>query len=243
MSKVLTGDVKMKKTLLVLLALMLSALAHASEKSLYNFSWLDSDKEIYVLQNRKFRKVDNFYIGATAAYNLSQEFLDVYGGTVRAGYFFREDWGIEAVFGGNSSTENDTAKGVKQQGAYPFYRDIKNYMGAMIVWSPFYSKINTFNKVFYFDWQFGLGAASITTEDNRKLFESFSSNELTSENQIGALWNTGFRFYINQHWSVRLDITGLTYKANKTTGTAGNGSESSKLFTYYDLGLGLNYAF
>lgn len=238
----------MKNVLLILLTLTFSALALASEKSLYNFSWLDSDKEIYVLQNRKFRKVDTFYIGATGAYNLSQDFLDVYGGTVRAGYFFREDWGIEAVFGGNSSKENDSAKGVKQQGAYPFYRDVKSYMGAMVVWSPFYSKINTFNKVFYFDWQFGLGVASINTEDNRNLFDTTlptaDQSKMTSESTMGALWNTGFRFYINQNWSVRLDITGLTYSADKTTGdTGGNKSSSSKLFTNYDLGLGLNYAF
>lgn len=238
----------MKNMLLIVTALLLSSVASANEKSLYNFSWLDNDKEIYVLQNRKFRKVDNFYIGGTLAYNLSQDFLDVFGGTARAGYFFSENWGIEGVFAGNSSTESDTAKGVKAQGAFPFYRDIKSYMGAMAMWSPFYSKINTFNKVFYFDWQFGLGVASIATEDNRKLFDSSipasEQTKLTAENSIGALWSTGFRFYINEHWSARLDITGVSYKAEKTNGDeSGNKSTISKLFTNYDLGLGLNYAF
>lgn len=234
----------MKKIALILMSLMMSCLVYADEKSLYNFSWLDKDKEIYVLQNRKFRKNGNFYVGGTLAYNLSQDFLDAYGGTVRAGYFFREDWGIEAVYGKNSSTESDSAKGVKEQGARPFYREIDTYMGAMLMWSPFYSKINTFNRVFYFDWMFGLGAASINTKDNRKLFETVGDKSLTSESVMGALWNTGFRFYINENWSLRLDITGLTYSADKSKSDVnGNDSKATKLFTNYDLGLGLNYAF
>jgi outer membrane beta-barrel protein len=226
----------------------MSTVAIASEKSLYNFSWLDNDKEIYVLQNRKYRKDGSLYIGATAAYNLSQDFLDAYSGTIRTGYFFTEDWGIELLYGKNSSSESDTAKGVKEQGAFPFYREIDTVMGGMLMWSPFYSKINTFNKIFYFDWMFGVGVANISTKDNRNLFDTNVSasnrNQLTSENNIGALWNTGFRFYINESWSLRLDITGVSYKAEKTKSDEQlNKSTASKIFTNYDLGLGLNYAF
>jgi outer membrane beta-barrel protein len=245
--KVLTSEVQMKKLFLVFLTLITAGIAIADERSLYNFSWLDNDKEIYVLQNRKFRKDGNFYVGGTAAYNLSQDFLDAYGGTIRAGYFFTEDWGVEFIYGKNSSTENDTAKGVKEQGTVPFYRKIDSFMGAMLMWSPFYSKINTFNKIFYFDWMFGLGLGSITTQDNRNKFDTTASNqnELTNESTVGALWNTGFRFYINQSWSLRLDLTGQTYNADKTkkTGTTGPTSKASKLYNSYDVGLGLNYAF
>jgi outer membrane beta-barrel protein len=237
----------MKKILLVFVTLIMSSVVLADEKSLYNFSWLDNDKEIYVLQNRKFRKDGNFYVGATAAYNLSQDFLDAYGGTVRGGYFFTEDWGIEFLYGKNTNSENDTAKGVKEQGTVPFYRQIDSFMGAMIMWSPFYSKINTFNKIFYFDWMFGAGVGSITTKDNRNKFDTtaLNQNDLTSESNIGGLWNTGFRFYLNQNWSLRLDLTGQIYKADKTkkTQAATDTSKSSKLFNTYDVGLGLNYAF
>jgi outer membrane beta-barrel protein len=237
----------MKKIIVTLMSFIMSTIVLANEKSLYNFSWLDNDKEIYVLQNRKFRKDGNFYIGGTAAYNLSQDFLDAYGGTLRAGYFFSEDWGLEFIYGKNSSTENDTAKGVKEQGTVPFYREIDSFMGAMFMWSPFYSKINTFNKIFYFDWMFGLGVGSISTKDNRNKFDTTASdqNSMTSESTIGALWNTGFRFYINENWSLRLDLTGQTYKADKTkkSQSATSTTTASKIYNNYDLGLGLNYAF
>ncbi len=236
----------MKKLFLVFLSLITAMTAVADEKSLYNFSWLDNDKEIYVLQNRKFRKDGNFYIGATAAYNLSQDFLDAYGGTVRAGYFFTEDWGLEFIYGKNSSSENDTAKGVREQATVPFYRQIDSFMGAMLMWSPFYSKINTFNKIFYFDWMFGVGLGSITTRDNREKFIAGpNENKLTEESNVGAIWNTGFRFYINESLSLRLDLTGQTYQADKTksTGVGQPTSKASKLYNNYDVGLGLNYAF
>jgi len=226
---------------------MFMTTAKAGEKSLYNFSWLDPDKEVYVLQNRKFRKDGNFYVGATGAKTLSGAFIDSYGATLRTGYFFSEDWGVEFVYGKNSGSENDTAKGVKEQGTVPFYRKIDSYTGGMLMWSPFYSKINTFNKIFYFDWMFGLGAASIKTLDNRNKFDPAASNfdELTSETTFGILWNTGFRFYINENWSLRLDVTGQNYKAKKTKQAEGDSTTSSidKIFSNYDLGLGLNYTF
>lgn len=218
----------------------------AAEKSLYDFSWLDKDKEIYVLQNRRFRKDGNFYVGGTVAKTLSGAFIDSYGASVRAGYFFSEDWGLEFAFGKNEGSENDTAKGVKEQGTVPFYRKIDTYTGAMLMWSPFYSKINTFNRIFYFDWMFGLGLANIKTMDNRNKFNPGpDENKLTSENTMGVLWNTGFRFYISDHWSLRLDFTGLSYQADKTKQQEGSSdtSKASKLFSNYDLGLGLNYTF
>jgi outer membrane beta-barrel protein len=237
----------MKNLILILVTLITSTFVFAAEQSLYNFSWLDKDKEVYVLQNRKFRKVENFYVGTTAAYNLSQEFINAFGGTARAGYFFTEDWGLEFAYGKNTNTENDTAKGVREQGTVPFYRQIDSYLGAMLMWSPFYSKINTFNQIFYYDWMFGAGVANITTKDNRNKFDTTSLNqdELTTESTLGALWNIGLRIYLNQSWSLRLDITGQTYSADKVkkTGTTGPTSSASKLYNNYDLGLGLNYAF
>ena len=168
----------MKKLLLVIMCLI-STLSMAAEKSLYDFSWLDRDKEVYVLQNRKFRKDGKVYVGATAEYLLNGAFINSYGGAFRAGYFFNEDWGIELIYGKNSGSENDTAKGVREQSTVPFYRKVDTYAGGMLMWSPFYSKINTFNKIFYFDWMFGLGVAQVQTKDNRNLFDTASQNRNT----------------------------------------------------------------
>jgi len=231
--------------LIILIVFLCSAPLFANEKSLYNFGWLDPDKEVYVLQNRKFRKSERFYVGANGVKTLSGAFVDSFGGSVRAGYFFKEDWGIEFAFGKNSGSENNTAKGVKESGTTPYYRKIDKYSGAMLVWSPFYSKINTFNKIFYFDWMFGLGAAQITSQHNGNELDpaSLALSKLTSEDKMGLLWNTGLRIYLNERWSLRFDISGLHYNAEKTR-ILENSTSSSKaesLFSAYDLGIGLNF--
>jgi outer membrane beta-barrel protein len=234
----------MKKLLLFICAILTSTIVVANEKSLYEFSWLDKDKEIYVLQNRRYRKVGTAYIGALGVKTISGAFIDSYGGSARAGYFFSEDWGIEGVFGKGSGQKNDTAKGVEDQQSKAFYRKVDSYMGAMLMWSPFYSKINTFNKVFYYDWMFGLGVASVKTLDNRNEFASTSSSTLTSNSSLGGMWNTGLRVYLSDNWSLRIDVTGLHVKPSKENiKDNGNSVTTSSLFSNYDLGVGLNYAF
>ena len=234
---------KMFRCFLVSMCIVSSVFA--AEKSVYDFSWLDQDKEIYVLQNRKFRKDGRFYVGVNGVKTLSGAFIDSYGVNLRAGYFFKEDWGVEFLYGKNSGDENDTAKGVKSQGTVPFYRKIDSYYGGLVTWSPFYAKVNTFNKVFYYDWTFGAGAASVTTQDNRRKFDSIPSNALTNESAIAGIWNIGFRFYLTQSWSLRFDFTGFHYNADKTIsqGTGGAVSKEKTLNSTYDMGAGLNYSF
>ena len=43
-----------------------------SDDDEFNFSWLDPDKKVYVLQNRKYRKKNRFAIFLTGGLNLSR---------------------------------------------------------------------------------------------------------------------------------------------------------------------------
>ena len=225
-------------------SLLLSTVVLANEKSLYNFSWLDKDKEIYVLQNRRYRKAGTVYVGVNGVKTISGAFIDSYGGTARGGFFFSEDWGIEGVFGKNSGKTNDTFKGVEDAGSKGFYRKVDTYMGGMLMWSPFYSKINTFNQVFYYDWMFGLGIANVTTLDNRGELPTPPTSNLTKTSSLGAIWNAGIRFYISDSWSMRLDFTGIhTKPKSENVQSAGKSITTSSIFSNYDLGVGLNYAF
>lgn len=226
--------------------LFLSASVLAAESSVYDFSWLDQDKEVYVLQNRKFRKSGDFYIGATFEKNANQAFVDSLGASFLAGFFFKEDWGIEFVYNKQSGEENNTFENVQDGSAgTPFYRKIDSYMGAMLMWSPFYSKINTFNKVFYYDWLFGAGVASINTQTNENDFLNpsvASGDGLVSESGMGFIWTSGMRFYINDSWSIRLDVRGLHSQTERPKSPSEKAKEKV-WFHNYDFGFGLNYAF
>jgi outer membrane beta-barrel protein len=231
----------MMKILRVCLISLISLTAIASEKSVYDFSWLDKDKEVYVLQNRKFRKDGKLYVALNGVKTISGAFIDSYGASARVGYFLKEDWGVEFLYGKNSGDQNDTFKAIGVTGTIPFYRKVDTMMGGLVWWSPFYAKINTFNQIFYFDWMFGLGLAQVTTLDNRNRFVAGpNQNEMTSESNMGGLWSTSMRFHINQAWSLRLDFLGTHFNATKRDS---NNKESSSLFSNYDLSMGLVFAF
>ncbi len=233
----------MKNVLSALIFLTVSAYSIAAENSVYDFSWLDQDKEVYVLQNRKFRKDGAVYVGLMGGIATSGTFTDTTSVAARAGYFFREQWGIELVFANNNVEKSETANNLKSAfSVQGFFNTPEAYTGAMLMWSPFYSKINTFNKIAYFDFILGLGLASIDTLDNRQEVPTSGSSTgvFNKETETGVILNIGTRFYINESWSFRIDLTPLLYNGfNRTPGTTENGTD---LHTHYDLTIGFNYS-
>jgi outer membrane beta-barrel protein len=205
------------RSISLIFTLLFSLNSLASEKDTYDFSWLDPDKEVFVLQNRKYRKVDRAYVNAGWGLTTSGAFVDSSAIQLRGGYFFSEDWGVELLFSMNSGSENATAEAVRNvgqgPGSRPFRRIVDNYMGGMFIWSPFYMKINTFNTVIYVDWMFGGGFGRIEETNNRPEFENqFDADDIT-ETHTGFLWDVALQFYWSQNFRVRTDLTAFHYKA------------------------------
>ena len=219
---------------------------HASESDTYDFSWLDPDKEVFVLQNRRFRKASRFFINLGYGMTTSGAFVDASAIQARASFFFQENWGIEFLYSMNSGEENETALSVRNPGgtgSRPFRRITDSYMGGMLVWSPFYAKINTFNKIIYLDWLLGLGIAKLEEKNNREEFISGGTGSFSEKNEshTGAMWSTGLKFYISDSFNARIDLTGVLYNAQKALSTASESDET--LYTNYDLALSIGYGF
>lgn len=221
--------------------------AAASESSVYDFSWLDKDKEVYVLQNRKFRKNKRLYVGGLVGRQVNGAFINSNEASVHGGFFFREDWGFEVSYTLASGSTNATHDAVNEQGAaVAFYRKIDTSVSAMALWAPFYAKINTFNKIFYYDWMFGAGLANVTTLDNRNEFDQASpdSDKLTEETNTGLTWMSNFRFYITNNWSAELRVEGLHLNVDMVSEDVSNADTTETRWNhYYDFKLGLNYTF
>lgn len=227
--------------LILCVSFLFTPILKASEKDIYEFSWLDPDKEVYVLQNRKFRKVNHLNLNVGGGITTSGAFVDATALQGRVSFFPVEDFGIEGIYSKNSGKENDTATGVRNPGgagSKPFRRIVDSYMGAMVLWSPFYSKINTFNKIVYMDWIFGLGYAQLKEHNNKLELPSGSSDTTqTHETHGGLTWDAGMKFYIDESFSIRTDLTAIHYSANKIT-TSGTAINSN-----FDATLALGYAF
>ena len=98
---------------LISLLFIYSTNIHSSEEDLYSFSWLDQDKEVYVLQNRKYRKDGSFYLSGGGGITTSGAFVNAFTLQTKVGYFFKEDWGLEFLFSKNFGKENDIAELIK----------------------------------------------------------------------------------------------------------------------------------
>ncbi len=234
------------KALVLLFSLLSTSHIFASEKDIYEFSWLDPDKEVYVLQNRKFRKAGHLHINAGGGITTSGAFVTSTAIQGRVGYFMTEDFGIEGLYSKNNGKENDTAKGVRNTGGAgtgvtPFRRIVDNYWGVMALWSPFYSKINTFNKIVYMDWIFGLGYSQLKEKNNKNKFLLLAgdpnANVETLESHSGVMWEAGMKFYLDPNFSIRADLTSVLYSANNVS------TSGTSLKTNYDATLSLGYSF
>ncbi len=217
----------MKWTSLIVLIFMylLTKDVFAGQRDTYSFTWLDPDKEVYVLQNRKYRKVHSPYLNLGGGFTASGAFVDATNVQTRAGFFFYEEWGLEFLYSLNSGVENTTAHSVRNNGgpgSIPFRRIVDNYMAFLLQWSPFYAKINTFNQIIYVDWMINLGVAKLEESNNRQeLMRTFALPQVTKEIHDCLIWETAMQFYLSQNFSIRLDLVGTHYQAQKALTTAG----------------------
>lgn len=201
--------------LLLLFVFLLPPLALAGEKSLYDFIWLDPDKKVYVLQNKLFKKKYKAYFDLGYLSNESAKFQTTTGFQGRAGWYFAEEWGIEAIYNHYNSTNNDDFKSVQiVNNQVPFIRRFKNQYGLILNWSPFYGKINTFNRIYYFDWSFGAGVSKVSAESNIKTFnDSPTKLILNSESYTGALLKTNVKFHLKENLHLGIGYLSTFYNA------------------------------
>ena len=201
-------EMKMLYIFLLVFPLFYSEVSLGGEQDVYNFDWLDKDKKIYVLQNKVFRKKGRWSASIGILKGVYGDYQNTYGIEVSPSYFITEEFGVELVFRHYHNSENNAFELLKGiNGVTPFIRKEKSLMGAIGLWSPFYGKINTFNKIFYFDWYFGLGLGKLVTESNHESFKTKGGSSIfLSEKQTTILGKTGVKFYLNNRFDFRVEF-------------------------------------
>lgn len=234
----------MKKVLSRILATTLSFgaafSAHSSEKDLYDFLWLDPDKKVYVLQNKIYPKTKTLYADIGYLNNLTSEFQNTVGGQVRIGYFFNEEFGIELNHIQYGNSNNNAFESVKVvNGTEPFIRRALNSTSLFLIWSPFYGKINTFNKIFYFDWYFGAGTGAYTMESNlQSVVNPGIPTQFDSESYTPVQLKSGLKVHINRHLHLGVEFLNTNFQA----GSAKNpGSKTWKQSNDLIFSLGVSF--
>jgi outer membrane beta-barrel protein len=232
----------MLKISIIALGIMLifSKNTHAGEKSLYDFLWLDPDKKVYVLQNKLYKKEHSVYFDVGYIANFTSKFQDTNGISLKGGYYFHEEWGIELFYHQYANKNNDDFRNVQLiNEKVPFIRNLNSSYGAVLIWSPFYGKINTFNKIYYFDWSFGGGITQINAESNIKSVRiSGAPNKYETEIYNGAILKTKVKFHVTENIHLGLEYMNTYYMA-----PGPKDPKTDKLRTNTDVILSVGFSF
>lgn len=206
----------MKQLLLLVLFLGIALeTSHAGEKDLYDFLWLDPDKKVFVLQNKIYPKDGSFYADIGYVMNVTNEFQDINGGGIKVGYYFAEEWAVEfnyLTYSSQNNTAYDSIKAVA--GTEPFIRRPLSNASIFAIWSPFYGKINTFNKIFYFDWYFGVGTGQFTTESNLdSVVDPSLPNQFKTETYTPVQFKTGVKVHLKKNLHLGVEFLNTNFQA------------------------------
>lgn len=217
----------MKKILWCVLIALTANLAFAEEEGEYDFSWLDPDKKIYVVQNRKYDKAKKFEITLSGGIGPGKSFRNVWTFIPRASYYFNESFGFSALGVIVSHDQDGVFEDLKSlTSVIPSVRDINNFVGASALWVPFYAKINVFNTILYIDWQVEAGAGLVNSEIDLNTSNN-GTPILEEESFLGFYWGTGQKFFFSRTWAFRWDLLAIYYNAPiaKNGSTVGQDSE------------------
>jgi outer membrane beta-barrel protein len=226
--------------LFLLMVLFCAKNTYAAENSVYEFHWLDPDKAVYVLQNKTHKIENKFFVDLGYVKSLSSEFQETNGVMLTTGYNWHEEWGIEALYVSYNNRDNEAFRNVSfVSDVEPFVRRHTRTIGIGPVWSPFYGKINTLNEIIYFTWNFSVGYALVTTENNLSTITIVNKKSVyKSEDANGAYLKSLIKFNVSEHFNV-----GVGYFATMYNAAGPKAPKSKKLRYDSDLLLNLGWIF
>jgi outer membrane beta-barrel protein len=205
----------------------------------YDFSWLDPEKKIYVLQNRRYLKTEHMMVSLSGGPSTGSAYRASWHGTARLGYYFNEWLGLEGNYTLLVNNENKTfeALRVSTSNIIPIVREVRSQASAMLNFVPWYAKINMFNQIIYFDWYFGVGVGIINTRVDTRNNAALAPNYV-NENFTGLMVGTGHIYHISDALFAKLEVQAAYYNA----GNFGVGTQKSWFSSYtYGLGLGVKF--
>lgn len=207
--------------------------APASERDPeYSFNWLDPDKKIYVLQNRRYEKAGRLLLSGMGTIGVSNPYRSSYSLDPRIAYYFTEWLGIEAFYSMTFNSENNVFSALLQTATLPVIREVRGRYGLLAHYVPWYAKINVFNSILYFDWYFSGGAGQLVSAVDTRTSSTQASN-FVNQNLFAFYLGTGHQYHLSRWLTVRLDFTGAFYRTTLTR------TNEQSWFSDYQFGLGL----
>lgn len=211
-----------------------------SEDSEYNFSWLDPEKKIYVLQNRRYRKAKRVSLFLMGGSGIAETYRQTWQVEPRIGVWFNEDFGIEGFFAFRTNSGNNSYRALVNatgSGLSPLIREKNTFAGVLLNWAPWYAKINVFNSILYFDWYFSGGAGTIGSSigQNTKAEKPLTWRD---ENLFAVFLGTGQLFHLSDTVDARFEFMGHFYSAD-VFGGVNSAPIQQSIFSNFAVSIGI----
>lgn len=214
----------------------ISAPALAQDQE-FQFNWLDPDKRVYVLQNRRYRKAGHALAWAMGGFGLSQPYRSINLLEPRLSFYISEAFGLEVMFSTYWTNKNNTFRNLETSSpsAIPQVREFRNQWVGLVHWAPWYAKINVFNSLLYLDWIVQAGAGKVSTEvDTRTVVANPSV--FVAQDVTAFFLGTGHLIHISDRWLARWDLMAMFYQAPlfETSG-------ANTWFTHFNFNIGVGF--
>jgi len=199
-----------------------------SADSEFSFQWLDPDKKISVIQNRKFLKARHLILSVSGGPGSISPYRNSWALEPRAAFWFSELIGIEVFYHYIVNTDSTTLTQLQAAtSVLPVLRDLQGQFGGLIKFAPWYAKINLFNQILAFDWHVSLGGGMIQST-------LLSNNVTTPDSRIAIFAGTGHDFHLTRLLDFKLNFQWTFFNA-PISGTSG----ASTWFSNMVFGAGL----
>lgn len=238
----------MKKKIGMLILLILSCRVLAGTSDYYDFKWLDPSKQVYVLQDKIYENKKSFHLRVGYLNQGLSDFQDTSGFNIGANYFFTEQIGLEALYSSYSNKNNDSYSAVLngRVSVLPFIVKIDSAASLLLMYSPFYAKLNTYNIISYVHWSFSGGFAQLKVQDNYLAFTNQNNQNNTvivadsyeAASKTALVAKTQVQFILGPLVSVNFDY--LNYWAKLRQPSTG-GNEKFVRFSDYIFSVGFRF--
>ena len=219
-------------------------------KKLEDKYWSAKDEDYSVIQNRTFSKSGKFFVSGVYGTLVNDPFAKskVYGGHL--GYYFTEDFGLEANYLSNSAIKSDSVSKFNTLAANvsPNYNLPGSSATLSATYTPFYAKMAFMNmSIMYFDMGFTVGVGNSGYNQVVK-FRDTLGNDLGEGKiaQSAPHFEIGImqQLFLSKNFAFRLDIKNSFFNEKIVTydpGISGTRLEETGLKnnTYINLGLTL----
>lgn len=213
--------------------------ARGEEDSIYNFNWLDDDETVYVIQNKEYPTKGRFELNLSFIDSDHTPYQSSYALSGGVGYYFTEVFSVDVSYRNYINSNNNDFKSLTGTiGKKPLLRIVDSSTFVNFNYLPFYGKINTLNKIFYFYWGIGLGLGQFETRTNHPTFtDETKPVTYIGENLFGYSAKTYFKFFLAQNWNFGIELDIFAFKAIEDA----NGAEGLKI--YNDIAFNFGYLF